>query len=131
MYHTGKTSIIETEMRTYSLEILGLSESRWTRPGKFKVATGEMLLYSGCENHNAPHTGKSAIYYLQTSPEIATQLDTDLFQTDYCIFQDHTLLKSKSESFSDTHRPTTQKSQLRKTSTTLDKVLSQSKVKSR
>ncbi|PXX94314.1 hypothetical protein DF185_23040, partial [Marinifilum breve] len=56
MWETGKTSQIATEMRRYNLAVLGISETHWTQAGQKRLATGEMLLYSGHEEENAPHT---------------------------------------------------------------------------
>ncbi|VDO78349.1 unnamed protein product [Schistosoma margrebowiei] len=56
MWETGKTSQIAMEMRIYNLAVLGISETHWTQTGHEKLATGEMLLYSGHEEDNAPHT---------------------------------------------------------------------------
>ncbi|VDP51661.1 unnamed protein product [Schistosoma margrebowiei] len=56
MWETGKTSQIAMEMRRYNLAVLGISETHWTQAGQKKLATGEMLLYSGHEEDNAPHT---------------------------------------------------------------------------
>ena len=57
MYDTGRTTQIAVEMRNYNLTILGLSETRWTQTGKMKLSSGELLLYSGHDSENAPHTG--------------------------------------------------------------------------
>ncbi|CAH8650448.1 unnamed protein product [Schistosoma curassoni] len=56
MWETGKTSQISMEMRRYNLAVLGISETHWTQAGQKRLATGEMLLYSGHEEDNAPHT---------------------------------------------------------------------------
>ncbi|CAH8498299.1 unnamed protein product, partial [Schistosoma bovis] len=56
MCETGKTSQISMEMRRYNLAVLGISETHWTQAGQKRLATGEMLLYSGHEEDNAPHT---------------------------------------------------------------------------
>ncbi|VDP35142.1 unnamed protein product [Schistosoma margrebowiei] len=56
MWETGKTSQIATEVRRYNLAILGISETHWTRAGQQRLNTVEMLLYSGHEEKNAPHT---------------------------------------------------------------------------
>ncbi|VDP23363.1 unnamed protein product [Schistosoma margrebowiei] len=56
MWKTGKTSQIPMEMRRYNLAVLGISETHWTQAGKKRLATGEMLLYSGHEEENVPHT---------------------------------------------------------------------------
>ncbi|VDO69932.1 unnamed protein product [Schistosoma margrebowiei] len=43
-------------MRRYNLAVLGISETHWTQARQKSLATGEMLLYSGHEEENAPHT---------------------------------------------------------------------------
>ncbi|VDP68111.1 unnamed protein product, partial [Schistosoma curassoni] len=56
MWDTGKTSQITTEMRRYNLAVLGIRETHRTQTGQQRLNTGEMLLYSGHEEENAPHT---------------------------------------------------------------------------
>lgn len=56
MFETGKTAQVAAEMRRYNLDLLGISESRWTGAGQKKLATGELLLFSGHEEANAPHS---------------------------------------------------------------------------
>ncbi|VDO92827.1 unnamed protein product, partial [Schistosoma mattheei] len=56
MSKTRRTSQIATEMRRYSLAVLGISETRWTKAGQKRIDSGELLLYSGHEEENAPHT---------------------------------------------------------------------------
>ncbi|VDP09402.1 unnamed protein product [Schistosoma margrebowiei] len=56
MWETGKTGQIAMEMRRYNLAVLGVSETHWTQAGQKRLATGEMLLYSGHEEDNALHT---------------------------------------------------------------------------
>ncbi|CAH8536724.1 unnamed protein product [Schistosoma curassoni] len=43
-------------MRRYNLAVLRISETHWTQAGQQRLDTGEMLLYSGHEEENAPHT---------------------------------------------------------------------------
>lgn len=43
-------------MRRFNLELLGISEARWTGSGQKRLATGEVLLFSGHEEQNAPHS---------------------------------------------------------------------------
>ncbi|VDP27784.1 unnamed protein product [Schistosoma margrebowiei] len=43
-------------MRRYNLEVLGISETHWTQVGQQRLTSGELLLYSGREEENAPHT---------------------------------------------------------------------------
>ncbi|VDP69371.1 unnamed protein product [Schistosoma mattheei] len=43
-------------MRRYNLEVLGTSETHWTQVGQQRLTSGELLLYSGHDEENAPHT---------------------------------------------------------------------------
>ena len=43
----GKTVQVTTEMRKYAIDILGVSECRWTGFGQLRTVTGETILYSG------------------------------------------------------------------------------------
>ncbi|VDP62035.1 unnamed protein product [Schistosoma curassoni] len=56
MWDTGRAFQIAAEMRSYNLEVLGISETRWTQVGQQRLTSGELLLYSGHEEENAPHT---------------------------------------------------------------------------
>ncbi|VDP11618.1 unnamed protein product, partial [Schistosoma margrebowiei] len=47
---------IAAEMRRYNLKVLGISETHWTKVGQQRLTSGELLLYSGHEEVNAPHT---------------------------------------------------------------------------
>jgi len=55
MFAIGKTTQVVREMRRYQLDILGISECRWTGSGKVRTNTGETILYSGRQddNHNS------------------------------------------------------------------------------
>ncbi|VDO47537.1 unnamed protein product [Schistosoma margrebowiei] len=61
MWETGKTSQIATEMRRYNLAVLGISETHWKQARQQRLNTGELLLYSGHEEENAPHTQGAAL----------------------------------------------------------------------
>ncbi|VDP64200.1 unnamed protein product [Schistosoma curassoni] len=39
----------------YNLEVHGISETHWTQVGQQRQASGELLLYSGHDEENAPH----------------------------------------------------------------------------
>ena len=54
MNQTGRSAVIAAEMRRYKLEVLDIRERKWAQSGKFKLATGELILYSGHEDHIAP-----------------------------------------------------------------------------
>ncbi|VDP68070.1 unnamed protein product [Schistosoma curassoni] len=56
MWDTGRAFRIAAEMRRYNLEVLGISETHWTQFGQQQLTSGELLLYSGHEEENAPHT---------------------------------------------------------------------------
>ncbi|VDP88003.1 unnamed protein product, partial [Schistosoma mattheei] len=43
-------------MRRYNLEMLGISETHWTQVEQQRLASWDLLLYSGHEEENAPHT---------------------------------------------------------------------------
>jgi hypothetical protein len=63
MYALGKTAIVAKEMKRYHLDVLGISEVRWTGFGEVRVTTGESFLYSGSEEQH--HRGVG----LMLSPE--------------------------------------------------------------
>ena len=56
MYETGRALQVAAEMKRNKIEILGISETRWTQAGQTRLSTGELLLYSGHEESEAPHT---------------------------------------------------------------------------
>ncbi|KAH9588391.1 Craniofacial development protein 2 [Schistosoma haematobium] len=43
-------------MWRYNMAVLAICETHWTQAGQQRLDTGEMLLYSGHEEENAPHT---------------------------------------------------------------------------
>ena len=67
MFQTGKTAQVAAEARNNKLNILGISETRWTGASKMRLATGELLLYSGHEEEGAPHTQGVALMLSQTA----------------------------------------------------------------
>ncbi|VDP08459.1 unnamed protein product [Schistosoma margrebowiei] len=50
------TSQIVTEIRRYKLAVLEIRETHWTQARQQRIDTEEMLLYSGHEEENSPHT---------------------------------------------------------------------------
>ncbi|VDP41203.1 unnamed protein product [Schistosoma margrebowiei] len=56
MWDTGRAVQIAAEMRRYNLEVLGISETHRTQVGQQRLTSGELLLYSGHEEVNTPHT---------------------------------------------------------------------------
>ena len=67
MYEAGKTVQVAAEMHTYNLCQLGIAETRWTGSRQRKLLTGEMLLYSGHEEDNAPHISGVALMLSKTA----------------------------------------------------------------
>ena len=49
-YETGKLAQLIREMQKYGIEILGISEMRWTENGTM-LSDGCQILYSGGEKH--------------------------------------------------------------------------------
>ncbi|VDP78947.1 unnamed protein product [Schistosoma curassoni] len=56
MWDTERAFQIAAEMRRYNLKVLGISETHRTQVGQQRLTSGEILLYSGHEEENAPHT---------------------------------------------------------------------------
>ena len=50
MCEQGRMAQAIAEIKRYKLDILGVSESRWTKSGGMKTTTGETVLYSGRED---------------------------------------------------------------------------------
>ncbi|VDP24884.1 unnamed protein product [Schistosoma margrebowiei] len=61
MWETGRVFQIAAEIRRYNLEVLGISKTHWTQVGQQRLASGELLLYSGHEEENAAHTQRVAL----------------------------------------------------------------------
>ncbi|VDP52811.1 unnamed protein product [Schistosoma curassoni] len=55
MWGTGRVFQIVSEMRRYNIEVLGISETHWTKVGQQRLASRELLLYSGHKEEYAPH----------------------------------------------------------------------------
>lgn len=49
MYRGGTSAQIAREMKGYQLDILGISECRWTGAEKTRVASAQTVIYSGDE----------------------------------------------------------------------------------
>ena len=62
-----KMAQVAAKMRRYNLDLLGISESRWTGAGQQKIATGELLLFSGYEEANTPHSQGVALMLTKTA----------------------------------------------------------------
>lgn len=49
-----KTAVVAREMKTYGIDVLEVSECRWTGLDRMRKQTDEPLLYSGRENDAHP-----------------------------------------------------------------------------
>lgn len=58
MYEASKSAQVLNEMRRYHLDILGISECRWTGSGRQIMSNGSTILYSG---HEKTHTNGVAL----------------------------------------------------------------------
>jgi exonuclease III len=56
LYEISKATQLAKDMKKYNIEVLGISESRWTGNGEIKLATGETIIYSGHQQQNAVHS---------------------------------------------------------------------------
>jgi hypothetical protein len=55
LYESGKAAQVTREMDKYRLDVLGLSEVRWTTSGRVTLASGHTLLYSGPPDEDDEH----------------------------------------------------------------------------
>ena len=58
LYETSKSAQVAKEMKKYGIDILGISECRWTGSGKMTLNSGHTILYSG---QNTNHVNGVAI----------------------------------------------------------------------
>ena len=58
LYQTGKLAQVIKEMQSYKIELLGVSETRWTGSGSRKLLSGHHILYSGrADDHHSRGVG--------------------------------------------------------------------------
>lgn len=55
MFEAGKAQQIANEMSRYKISLLGISETRWTKSRRLRLASGQTILYSGYEDDHARH----------------------------------------------------------------------------
>ena len=75
MFKAEKTAQVAAEMKNYNLTVLGISETRLTGSGQRRLATGELLLYSGHEEDDAPRTQGVALMLSKTVQGAPTGLE--------------------------------------------------------
>ena len=49
MYEAGKAQQIASEMTSYNIKLVEISETRWINSGTVKLTPGQTILYSGHE----------------------------------------------------------------------------------
>ena len=57
LYQKGKLAQVNKEIGRYKIEVLGLSEVRWTGVGQMSSPSGSLLLYSGHESEHSRGVG--------------------------------------------------------------------------
>ena len=56
MFEAGRAQQIANEMSRYKISLLGISETRWIKSGRFPLASGQTILFSGHEDdHDNPN----------------------------------------------------------------------------
>ncbi|VDO58747.1 unnamed protein product [Schistosoma margrebowiei] len=63
-------------MRRRILMVLGINETYWTQAGQKSMDLGEMMLYSGHEEENAPHTQGVALMLSKEAHETLIGLES-------------------------------------------------------
>ena len=53
MYQTGKLANVIQKLNRCSTSILGIAETHWTCKGHFTTPSGELVIYSGSQDHRA------------------------------------------------------------------------------
>lgn len=56
MYKTDRAAQVASEMRRYSIAVLGICESRWNGAGRITLSTRQQMPYSGHEDEHHAHT---------------------------------------------------------------------------
>lgn len=52
MYEVSKSAQVTNTMQQYDIDILGVSECRWTGSGRMKLNSGHTILYSGHQSNH-------------------------------------------------------------------------------
>ena len=65
MYRAGKTAQVCREMAKYKVEILGISECRWTGSGEVRTQTSENIIFAG-RNDNQHQSGVAIMMSKET-----------------------------------------------------------------
>jgi len=72
MSETSKTAQVIKKMHNYKLDILGVSECRWTGSGRKVTSDGSTILFSGKDD--AHSSGEALIANKQTNKQTKSQI---------------------------------------------------------
>ena len=75
MWETGESNQIATEMRRQKLIVSEISENHWTQAGHQRLDMGDLLLYSGHEQGNAPQNHDVALMLSKAKRNAFTRWD--------------------------------------------------------
>ena len=85
--HQGKLEVVKQEMARVNIDILGISELRWTGMGEFN-SEDHYIYYCGQES-----LGRNgvAIMVQQKNPKCSTGMQSQKQQNDLCLFPRKTI----------------------------------------
>ncbi|KAI8514435.1 hypothetical protein Bbelb_070260 [Branchiostoma belcheri] len=69
MYQAGITSQVAQRIRSYNISLLGLCETRRLQTGQLRLASGELLWYSGHTEEGEPHSEGVALMLAQEAQQ--------------------------------------------------------------
>ena len=86
----GKLEVVKQEMARVNVDILGISELKWTGMGEFN-SDDHYIYYYGQESlrRNGSHHGQ------QKSPKCSTWMQSQKLQNDLCLFPRQTIIISQ------------------------------------
>ena len=87
MYEASKLAQVTREMSRYRLDILGISECRWTGTGRITTSDGSLMLYSGHDQHTrgvALIVAKNKTHTLLEWEPISERMIRARFNSKYC-----------------------------------------------
>ena len=83
MFEAGRAQQIANEMSRYKINLLGISETRFTKSGRLRLASGQTILYSGHEDDHARHT--HGVGFMLSAETTKALMDWGPIKaTDYC-----------------------------------------------
>ena len=65
MHEVAETTQVAAEMRIFNIAVLGHCEPQWTQLGQLLLTTGELMLYSGHEEEDAPYSEGVALLLIK------------------------------------------------------------------